>query len=308
MTTYADLTFDSDLSEWDTTAGDVRWFNVGGHEGGPSMFANGDLGTSRGSFDMGMIADTAFYRIRVNPALGFVGTPFYGLNAALGQTFALELVVGGVNLTVNTNAGTEVFALTVPYEIKGAFWVQFAITTGGSQGAVSAWINDNLAQPATTFGPNDAKKTRHIRAGILSGSANQRIYLDNITVADERIATPTWTPSLIDTWPAGNAGDGPRTHERWASVGAPTGGWQAFTDKTTGFTTLQASVVRNARDVVEFKDPSGNVHYSSPDGYGDVPFTDTIGRALYPQIAPLVRFHNVGQMVCVRTLIEFLTP
>ena len=312
MTTYADITHDSDLTDWDSTSGNVTWHPAGGFEGGGSLFANGDAGAAYGTIDLGVVAATTYYRARINPAAGFVGIPFYGLTSALDNAFRVELTdegdgTLGVNLRCYTDAGSDLFALTMPYNIVGAFWIHFRITTDADQGVAQAWINDNAALAATTFGANSTKKTQHLRAGVLSGSANLRVTIDNVGVQDAAIAAPGWTPELISTWQDGAAWSAPRTKELWSAYGEPTGGWQAFTDKTGGFTTVSSAAIRGARDIVEFKNPSGGTAYRSPVGYGAVPELDTAGRSLYPQVAPLVRFHRIDQIATVRALIEFLT-
>lgn len=308
MTTYADIDHDEgDLSEYTSTTGDVRYQAIGGWNQTGSIFANGDSAAAFGTVDLGVIANTAYFRARINPAAGLAGTVLRGRETGGNPAWEFDLTDAGDNeigatIKMYKNSGTETFTLTFPYAIVGAFWIQLKITVGAAQGAVQAWINDAEALAEQTFGPNDNKLTEDLDVGIIASTANPRVNIDEIGAQDASIAAPGWTPVLQKTWT-----EQTRTKEIWGVTGEPTGDWQAYTDKTTGFTTLSVDAIRGVLDIVEFQDPSGGTVYSAPADYGEAPATDTQGRAKAPQIAPLIRFRRIDQIAAVRAGVEFLT-
>ena len=227
MTVHFTADHDADLSEYDSTTGDVAWRSYGGYNGGGSLYGRKNGGPDYATKDLGSIGNTLYVRGRFAvPGAAVVGLlrgrntggdTSWELSTSWPTAYAMQL-----SLKVYDNNGdSETLTLVPALPILGVGWAEVMITAGASAGAARGWVNGNSALAQTAVAANNDRLTRYLDVGPSVGVSTCWIHMDSIKAADEYQGPPLWTP--VEVIPG-----------VWKCTGEPSGGWQAVTGSARG--------------------------------------------------------------------------
>lgn len=297
MATYFTADHASDLSEYDSTTGQVLWSPIGGHNGGGSLRADARSAAAYATADLGAIGDTLYVRARIAAALGCVGAVLRGRTAGGLTCWQLRTVWPTawsmeLRLDVLDNAGaTHTYELVPPLINRGVLWAELMIVTGAGAGEAQAWLGGELELATQFLPPNSDRVARYLDVGLVAASAEEVCNVDAVVAADALSGPETWTPAAGPTWTEHG-----RTYETWTAYGEPTGGWDEFCEPATGLTIERLRIVRGCRTRVQLADTAGRIVLDLPEGQGPWSRDE-------PLIAQAVRFSSIAEPSHVRAVV-----